>query len=307
MVYHAEVSPTPSSAANSGLQFGQTEVVVYRPNAQFATWNQNQTWISPREMKFAIGKTKSASWEETFARFLKETNSDGTNTKVVVVHGCCEDRDSALQHAATFGFNLKLGTVGLFRWPANGSKGLYVQDLDRARSAASHFRAFFSRLLQVGNSERIVIVAHSLGTRIVLEALAGMPANSRTGKAQQLVLIAGDAEHSELAGASEGVRSHFSRLSIYRNERDLALKVSSGMRGVNRIGIQLSRIEGGQRFGFECVDVTEMVVPSMDIRRSFMEDIFGHTYHLAEPRVITDLFESIRLNSKRPVTTALTA
>jgi hypothetical protein len=134
-----------------------------------------------------------------------------------------------------------------------------------------------------------------------------MPANSRTGKAQQLVLIAGDAEHSELAGASEGVRSHFSRLSIYRNERDLALKVSSGMRGVNRIGIQLSRIEGGQRFGFECVDVTEMVVPSMDIRRSFMEDIFGHTYHLAEPRVITDLFESIRLNSKRPVTTALTA
>ena len=62
----------------------------------------------------------------------------------------------------------------LYSWPSQGKLGLvaYNKDGRNAELSAPHFKAFLSRLTARTGVQTVHVIAHSMGNRVVLKALA---------------------------------------------------------------------------------------------------------------------------------------
>jgi esterase/lipase superfamily enzyme len=161
----------------------------------------------------------------------------GRNDALVFVHGYRVGFDAAVLRTAQIAHDLRFrGAAVLYSWPSTNSFFRYTQDENNATWTVGHFEVFLQLVLQRSGAQRVHVIAHSMGNRVVSEALRNLGPGLDTDRLQQVVLAAPDidAEVFEQLAAKFGDKAR--QVTLYASSHDLALRASKLVHGYPRAG-----------------------------------------------------------------------
>ena len=213
------------------------------------------------------------------ARSARLKNCDSV---LVFVHGFDTGFETAVLRAAQLGSDTQWRcAVAAFSWSSSGQRDLYQQDLESSAAAEPLFAEFLRALAATGL--RTEIVAHSMGTRLVLDSLASPDNNGSAMLADQVIFAAADigtAEDSHAFSAlARTAATHFHRLTLYSSREDAALAIA---RRLNHGSARLGRDPGvALQDGAQNIDVIDA--------SDAPGDLMGHNYFGLSHEMLADM------------------
>lgn len=220
------------------------------------------------------------------------------NDLLVFVHGYRVTFAEAALRTAQLAHDLEFrGKTMFYSWPSAGKADGYWQDEDSCRISVLRFEKLLAELL-TAKVRKVYIVAHSMGSRIVIPALSRLAQERKdVSKIAEVIVAAPDFNVIEFKQVSERfaqLRSKGTRMTLYASSNDAALRVSRGIHSYQRLG------ESGPRLS------TFAGVDSIDASATTpLTRAFGHSYVSDSPRVITDI-QQIVLHRSEPQQRGLT-
>lgn len=193
---------------------------------------------------------------------------------VVYIHGYYEDFERSCRRAAVFKNRLgpDLGFL-LFSWPANSTPFTYGADVADLEASTPHFIELLRDLSRSHDPGTISVIAHSLGTRGLVEALRKAP--TPAVPLRDLILIASDMDREKFLEVLPLLRKQVSHISLFVSARDLPLRLSEVVNGGARLG----------QGGMGPIDNVRII----DVTDYDSTHLSGHVYHLRSDDVLTQL------------------
>jgi esterase/lipase superfamily enzyme len=238
-------------------------------------------WWQPQDLSkdFAVDRTsvlgKSA--------FLKGV---GAGDVLLLVHGFNTSFDDCVLRVAQLQYDLEFpGAAVAFSWPSAASISGYQQDADSAGKSTTALAELLRTLidrnaattLPDGRHPKLHIVAHSMGNRILLNALYALddagyfkPDSKPLG---QVILAAPDVGAQMFNNLIPYATDYAEQVTYYYCDNDTALAASRTINYYEPVGL-LPVFEDGLRT--ICADGTDT---------SFI----GHGYYASSPRVLLDM------------------
>jgi esterase/lipase superfamily enzyme len=228
---------------------------------------------------------------------MRKSNCD----TIVFIHGYNVSFKEAMKAAAKIGRNfagLNSGrgvNILAFSWPSDGSMAPWIAYSSDRRDAAASGPAFARGILKLRDfvhemserdacSQKIHLIAHSMGNYVLRHALQEIRQQSPTGLPRifdQIFLMAADEdddafEHNHKLRLLPRLAR---RVNVYFNRGDTAISLSDKTKGnPDRLG------DDGPRAPFQVpakvtqTDCTEVV-----------KGLVGHSYYANEPKVVQDM------------------
>lgn len=218
-----------------------------------------------------------------FARIRAEAHSRARNEIFVYVHGYNTGFEHALKRAAQIAYDINYqGVVAVYSWPSQGTTTGYFADTAAVRLSARRLASFLEDLVTEHCAERIHLIAHSMGSRAVVDALevVGLRRRAEGQSSQvldQLLFAAPDVDADVFREMLPDVKATAKRVTLYGSERDWALSASRYIHGdFPRAG------QGG----------TDMVVfkdlDSIDMSAAG-DDMLAHNYYAKSLSALLDI------------------
>ncbi len=211
--------------------------------------------------------------------FTEAAGRVSSGSVVLFVHGYNYGFERTCRMAAEMQRYLQdKATVLVFSWPSNGLPSDYMRDQADIEWSVPLLADIIGQLGKRIGSERVRVVAHSLGSRGVIQALQRLGA----GRSEQpviadLVLLAPDFDAQSFVELLPGLAPLAGGITLYASGNDTPLKLSQQLSGYPRLG------EAGEHLtvarGMETIDVSSLG------RYQFT----GHEYFYFHPRVTADL------------------
>ena len=224
---------------------------------------------------------------DDFAAGLK----NDADSALVFVHGYNVPFDDAIYKSAQIAYDSGFtGTVAAFSWPSRGK--LLSYDYDE-KSAEYSTGALFDLLKLVrfeAKVKNIYVVAHSLGSRIVADALQQAALSKTPLDITELVFAAPDVDKDVFSSKAEHIKAVAGKVTIYASAVDRAL-MASGKKagGISRMGF-VSATGPNLIDGIEMIDVTAVG-----------DDMFGLNHStFSGARAVLDDIGRIILDHKHP-------
>lgn len=170
----------------------------------------------------------------------------------------------------------------LYSWPSCGKPFGYTLDEATIDWTAPHLLTFLQDLIAKTNVRKVNVVAHSMGSRIVLHALhylAQRPPEYIS--LNQIVLTAPDVDAQVFEQMVPEFLPMATRVTLYASADDMALVLSRNFHGFRRAGDTKEGVVIVQ--GMDSIDVT-------GADSSFL----GHSYFGSVRTIISDLFYLLR-------------
>jgi esterase/lipase superfamily enzyme len=244
-------------------------------------------------------------------RLIHEINDVLAKSKrkdiTVFVHGFKVPFDDPVLISAQLWYYLGFdGVVMGFSWPSSQSTFGYLNDIAKTQIASRQLLYFLRFLSMHTDVERINVVAHSAGTRVLGRTLADMSLlcgmddqrqeNIKTLKLGKIVLASGDASKFDIGIYLEyGILDLSSKLIIYTSQQDKALSFSDWLWNEERVG----RLELDPKkmkpavLKFLKTHANLEIVDATDTPNSKL--FYGHVYFLGSPWVSSDLIMALTL------------
>ncbi len=229
------------------------------------------------------------SYDHDFDRWARTIRDTGRDQAFVYVHGFANTFTDAALRAAQVAYDLDFDLVDGFRglvmtysWPSRGRTASYLTDYDASADASSAFNLFLDVIRQRAGIQKIHVIAHSMGNRLVTEALRSRGIGD-AGILDQLILAAPDIAAAEFkARILRRLPSLAKRITLYVSENDRALAWSgSGRDGVPRAGQVAGGLlefsEGVE--GFDAIDASNLPT-----------DFLGHSYYADNDSMLSDIY-----------------
>jgi esterase/lipase superfamily enzyme len=197
------------------------------------------------------------------------------------VHGFHNPFDSAINAAAKLSYDLKFqGADILYSWPSGDELSSYDHDYENATWSAKHLSAVVIELASLNNLQRLHLIAHSMGTRVLTEAFGDL----RTRKAvlpisPNVILAAADIGEPEFSQLSGSLSQSTQRVTLYVSRWDGALRASGELHKGDRVGLRPV-----SRGGMDVIDTNGLDTSDLDVNHGYLFD--------SQP-VLTDLFELV--------------
>lgn len=237
--------------------------------------------------------------KETFATTLQDAiNDDYSDSALLFVHGFNVAFDAALIRAAQLSVDLKrdeyydVGVPVLFSWPSAGQMSLsdYKGDRDRSLGAAPYLEQFLDILTEDIEVDRINIIAHSMGNRVLTQALqdyAGdyLERHGRDDLEFRIILVAADVERDIFKQANAVFDNLDANVTIYTSDTDRALQISSVVNQAKRLG------DTDKNKPFIRSDERYLTVDATDVATELFG--IGHGYYSDSPTVLWDIMCAI--------------
>jgi esterase/lipase superfamily enzyme len=204
---------------------------------------------------------------------------DRTGSVVLFVHGYNYGFERTCRMATEMQRYLQgRATVIVFSWPSNGLPSDYVKDLADIEWSVPLLSDFIGQLGERIGPGKLRLLAHSLGSRGVIQALLrlGVVPGHRPLLAD-LVLLAPDYDAQSFIDLLPRLQPVAAGITLYASANDTPLRLSRQLSGYPRLG------EGG-----EYLTVVEGV-ETIDVSSAGMYQITGHEYFYFHPLVTTDL------------------
>ena len=208
----------------------------------------------------------------------------GQKDVIVFIHGYANTFSDAIRRAAQMKYDLAFyGQMVAYTWPSSGDVDGYMADENNVPWTAPHLKSFLESLAKATGTRHINIIAHSMGNRVLgdaIQRLAAAPANA--GRFQQIILAAPDIDarvfKRDIAPALKTVAKH---VTLYASSNDQALAASKRVHEQQRAGETLPAIVTIP--GIDTIDVTGVDT-----------SLLGHSYVADNGTVLSDLFCAIR-------------
>jgi len=232
--------------------------------------------------------------DAVFKSEMKAAPGFAANVGILVfVHGYNNSFLDAVRRAAQFAVDVGFdGPIIVFSWPSDGSTLLYFHDEDRVQATRLGFTEFFEVVESLRPRANINILAHSMGTRVVLNYTTTLQERGNAaakGKYRSLTLAASDTPIEVLRVQKDFLSEIASIISIYFSENDRALWLSNELHRVARLG----NIAGDKLFldpesdtlgsaGFDFIDAAQ-------IDKAFFTFSPRHGYIFQKAPGVTDM------------------
>ena len=155
---------------------------------------------------------------------------------LILLHGFNVSFEEAAMRAAQFAEDTQFpGLIVLYSWPSQGSWSGYNGDEARAAASGERMAECLNDLVG-GPWTQLSLLAHSMGNRVVISALAD---NNRPQLPfGQLVMAAADVYVDEFKPKFDKLQQHgLLPCTSYSSRKDLALKLSSWIHSGPRVGL----------------------------------------------------------------------
>jgi len=214
--------------------------------------------------QFTMAGRKQFASPEAFQARINETMRNfeaGQREVTIFVHGYNATQAETAFRAAQLANDFEIpGAVLVYSWPSKGKPLAYAYDSDSALFARDGLEQLIRSVKSAG-AKRVVLVAHSMGSRVAMEALRQIDIKDPGWAARNLggvILVSPDLD-------VQVFRTQMNRLAkvpkpfvVFVSEKDKALNVSSRLRGnqeSQRLG-NISSIELIRDLPIEVVDTT---------------------------------------------------
>jgi esterase/lipase superfamily enzyme len=220
---------------------------------------------------------------------------------LVFVHGFGTKFDFALARVGQITRDLNFdGPAFVFTWPSQGnsvSLTSYNLDQDRARNSVDSLVAFFETVAATSKAEKIHIIAHSMGNRVLLPALSKIKSRaSLSAKIGEVVFAAPDVDQAEFADQIKALGPM--NLTLYASANDRALWASWF---VNMFSVRAGYVARGLLSS--SLPVIVPGVDSIDVSEAG-EDLLSsnHDVYASNPVVTEDLRKLLQTGQRPPDT-----
>lgn len=285
------------------LQFGRADVWLPKLVEEGGSRDRGETPIlegpapeDPSELAKYVFLTRiTKSGRESFLTGMDAALATrGSDSVLLFVHGFNTPFEDALIRSAQLSVDLTrrgvfdVGVPVLFSWPSAGKVSLdhYRGDQDRSLAAAPYLEEFLDTITSREGVARINIVAHSMGNRILTEALKSYASDylERHGRDDlefRIILVAADVDR-DIFDAAAGILDNLkANVTIYTSDADRALHVSEIVNSKARLG----DTNGDKPFirqnaAYQTVDATGIATELFGL---------GHNYYSDNPFVLGDI------------------
>lgn len=286
----------PSFERGDRLTLGRSHVTVPR------TARAKGTILRPRQFTFLNYKLYSETEDPrkhftigdlttldagAFVRAANEEGAKGQRFRdqaFVFVHGYNVTFEQALYRTAQLAHDLEFdGVPYLYSWPSKGDESGYLYDRDSADRARTYFLEFLGKIAFETNARKIHIIAHSMGTRPLLEALRTEKGKlAKKLKIGEVILAAPDIDADVFRDIAKTIEGASHGVTLYASANDRALKASKA-------------IAGGRPRAGDVPAAGPLVVPGIDTiditqagPDSFLS--FNHSTYAERSHVLSDMW-----------------
>jgi esterase/lipase superfamily enzyme len=287
-----EGRPVYSGRMDSKLHFGHIKVSVPY-HREMATVRRPRWWQRQSPSKHIIFLDGSeVSRNEFLGTLAGAMREAGQPVALVFIHGFNVGFDAAVHRTAQIAYDLHFeGTPILYSWPSEGKISSYGIDGENARQSATHLHAFLRMVLTEVGVRTVHVIAHSMGNRVLMEALRDLDLSTLPVDAATLcevVFAAPDVRSDLFLTLVSQVRTYARRFTLYASSFDKALRAATKLQG------------GYPRAGYAGSDI--LLAEGIDtIDASNVEtDFLDHSYFGSNKSIITDLFQLLR-NGQTPL------
>jgi esterase/lipase superfamily enzyme len=198
------------------------------------------------------------------------------------VHGFNSTFEDAARRTAQLAYDLDFdGTPLMYSWPSQASTSAYTVDEAAVNVSGRRLAELLEDLVARSGAERIHLIAHSMGSRALIEALqiwmTNHEAKPRRKAFGQIVFTAPDVDSDYFTDVIDPLGQTAERVTLYASDKDLALKTSEAVHGAPRAGMAGTGII--TRPGLDTIDMSAVEA-----------DVLGHNYFAADAGAIYDLF-----------------
>ena len=201
------------------------------------------------------------------------TSEDGRI--VIYIHGYGESFERNCRRGALLRDRLQLGDrMLLFSWPASNYL-TYGQDINDLERSLDHLNELLTEVLKDIPAGEVVLMAHSLGSRGLVDALRRRPEGEP--KFSEAVFVAPDIRRDVFLENVGMLQDRFSNITVYMSDNDRVLWISATVNTSGRLGL-------AKEFDIDIDDISVV-----DVTPTGTNDISGHLYHMFNPAVVEDL------------------
>ncbi len=203
-----------------------------------------------------------------------ETAFSGTvpESLVIYVHGYGEYFAKNCRRAALLQHRLRLdGRMLLFSWPSSSYLS-YRSDAKDLEQSTDELNELLTLAAETVGHQRIVLMAHSMGSRGVIDALKN---RSDAAQFRAVIFVAPDIRRDVFRENVTMLQQKVSDIVVYMSDHDRVLWLSTTVNVSGRLGVAKE----------SDIEHTTFI----DVTPTGTNDISGHLYHMLNPAVIEDL------------------
>jgi esterase/lipase superfamily enzyme len=214
------------------------------------------------------------------------------NSALVFVHGYNTSFQDAVFKAAQIAFDANFpGKVIAFSWPSGALATLYDYDRETALASPKALLKLLRRIKSDAKVEYIFLVAHSLGSQIVIDALQMASLLGADLNLREVVFAAPDVDRNVFTSRAELIKKVAGGATLYASSADKALKISKAKAG------------GTPRAG-DMPPIGPLLIPGIDLIdvTALGEDMFAlnHGVFASDRSVLDDLGRIIMTRTRPP-------
>lgn len=179
-------------------------------------------------------KDQDFTKEEVAAFFDKYQDESGIDKIVFFVHGCCATFQTSLERAAKLESHMKRPLV-VFDWASPRGFTKYLQNETLAEQNYDRFYAFMNAVEEKISPHEIILLGHSMGTRILEEGLLRRSERARLRvpyeKFSETIFCQPDSDARYFINHNKEIVSQSERTEIFYNSMDGRLEASGTAHG----------------------------------------------------------------------------
>jgi len=273
-------------SAKNSLSYGTCDVSIPETHT-FAEMERPSIWKlefhADPEKHMVLQKVEPESRDVFFSQVSATISSSPSKDAFVFIHGYNVTFENAAirtaQLAYDFGFK---GAPILYSWPSKGSLLGYLADEDAIKETTTNFKHFLEDVANNSGASVVHVVAHSMGNRAALSALAQLandPHFHNFARFSTVVFAAPDVDRNLFISSIAQISKPQTKVTLYVSQHDQALTASHLL-----FHKELRAGEGGR---------DSIVVPGMDTVdvSQLSADALGHSYFGDNSDVVRDLLE----------------
>ncbi|MDD5557133.1 MAG: alpha/beta hydrolase [bacterium] len=235
----------------------------------------------------------SALAEDEFLAGIRAINEKPGGSVFVFIHGYNNEFEDAVGRTAQMAYDLNFpGVPVTYIWPTRKawSPINYTTSEATVQWTKPHLKEFLKTLAQRTGAKKIHLIAHSMGSRVLADAVEEVAAECGGGLFDQVILAAPDIDSGVFErDIAPRLSASCGRVTLYASSGDSALKLSKKAPGYPRAG------EGGEYLvvtrSVDTIDVSEVDLDLLgsahgyfSVCRDIINDIYALFRHGLSPR-----------------------
>ncbi|MEM6382882.1 MAG: alpha/beta hydrolase [Pseudomonadota bacterium] len=270
-----------SSERSSELSFARFDVSVPQDRQPGSVPFAENAPDSRRH--FLVAGTENFSGGSDFQAALRQAQANrppGQRELVVYVHGYNNTFAQSLYRAAQIRYDFDVpGLAVHYAWPSLESVTGYVYDRDSVLAARESFERFLQLLVQT-TDERIIVLAHSMGSYLTMETLRSLSIDQDRVTLRGIggvVLMSPDIDVQVFQAQARRIDPLPNPFIIFTSQNDRALRLSATVsRQSQRLG-NIGTVDDVSDFNVTIIDLTQI---------SDAGDQLNHSVGLSSPSLI---------------------